>query len=66
MVFREVVKILNDAGWKEVACKGSHHQFKDFTGDNPQKVTVPNHGNKDLCIKTLISIERQTGLSFRR
>lgn len=66
MVYRDIVKVLKKAGWKEVAVKGSHHQFKDSTGKTAGKATVPNHGNKDISIKTLESIERQTGLSLRR
>lgn len=66
MVFREVVKVLKKAGWVEVSVKGSHHHYKDSTGKTAGKATVPDHGNKDLRIKTLESIERQTGLSLRR
>ena len=65
MVFRDIVKVLKKAGWREVAVKGSHHQFKDSTGKKAGKATVADHGNKDLPLKTLKSIERQTGLSLR-
>ena len=53
MVYRDIVKVLKKAGWKEVAVKGSHHQFKDSTGKTAGKATVPYHGNKELSLKTL-------------
>ena len=59
---KEVIKALMDDGWYEVACVGSHHQFK-----HPEKkgrVTV-KHPDKDIPRKTLDSIERQSGLLFR-
>ena len=59
---REVIARLLEDGWFEVNCVGSHHQFK-----HPEKrgrVTV-KHPDKDIPRKTLDSIERQSGLSFR-
>lgn len=65
MGYREVVKVLKKNGWFEVRSNGSsHHQFKHK--DRPGKVTVAEHGNKDIPIKTLESIEKQSGLSLRR
>lgn len=58
---REVIKILKDDGWYEVAVVGSHHQFKHPT--KPGRVTV-KHPTKSIPPKTLRSIERQSGLSF--
>ncbi len=58
---REVIRILKNDGWYEVNCVGSHHQFK-----HPSKkgrVTV-KHPDKDIPIKTLKSIELQSGLRF--
>lgn len=49
-------------GWFEVNCVGSHHQFKHPTKSG--RVTV-KHPDKDIPRKTLDSIERQSGLSFR-
>jgi predicted RNA binding protein YcfA (HicA-like mRNA interferase family) len=59
---REVIAALTGAGWREVARKGSHVQFK-----HPQRsgrVTVP-HPQRDIPIGTLRSIERQSGLQLR-
>lgn len=58
---REVIRILKDDGWYEVAVVGSHHQFKHPT--KPGRVTV-KHPTKSIPPKTLRSIERQSGLSF--
>lgn len=60
---REIIKMLKEAGWEHVATQGDHWHFKH--PDRPEKVTVP-HPNKDLKIKTIISIEKQSGLKLRR
>jgi len=60
---RTVIKLLKAAGWYEVGCKGSHHQFKH--PDKPGRVTVV-HPSKDITLKTLISIEQQSGVPLRR
>lgn len=48
-------------GWYEVGVTGSHHQFK-----HPEKKgrTTIKHPSKDIPIKTLKSIELQSGLKF--
>jgi len=56
---RELVKILNKAGFYEVRSKGSYLQFKKGN----LLVTVPLH-NKDLKIETLKSILRQSKISI--
>lgn len=58
---REVLKMLKADGWYEVACDGDHHQYKHSTKKG--KVTVP-HPRKDIPIRTLKSIQKQSGLSF--
>ncbi len=58
---KKVIKLLKKDGWYEVAVVGSHHQFK-----HPEKsgrVTV-KHPTKAIPLKTLKSIERQSGLHF--
>jgi predicted RNA binding protein YcfA (HicA-like mRNA interferase family) len=58
---RTVIKQLKADGWYLVDTVGSHHQFK-----HPQKKgkTTVKHPQKDIPIKTLKSIERQSGLKF--
>ena len=58
---REIISILEADGWYEVNHEGSHKQFKHTT--KKDRVTV-NHPVKDMNIKTLKSIERQSGLKF--
>ena len=56
---RELLRLLNDDGWFEVAQRGSHVQLK-----HPEKsgrVTVP-HPKKDLPLGTVRSVLRQAGL----
>ena len=60
---RKVISALQAAGWYKVAQKGSHIQFKH--PDRPGRVTVP-HPNRDIPKSTLHSIERQSGLRFRK
>jgi len=59
---REIIKALEADGWREVAQKGSHLQFKHPT--KPGRVTVP-HPKKDFPVGTLRSIEKQSGLKLR-
>ena len=59
---RNVVSALAADGWKEVAQKGSHVQFKH--PNKPGRVTVP-HPGRDIPVGTLRSIERQAGLKLR-
>jgi predicted RNA binding protein YcfA (HicA-like mRNA interferase family) len=56
---REVLKALKADGWYEVACDGDHHQFKHPTKKG--RVTL-THPRKDIPIKTLKSIEKQSGI----
>ena len=58
----DVIKALENNGWKMVAQKGSHVQFKH--ADKPGRVTVP-HPKRDIPIGTLKSIEKQSGLKLR-
>jgi predicted RNA binding protein YcfA (HicA-like mRNA interferase family) len=59
---REVIRILKKAGFEHIRTTGDHWHFKH--PDRPGLVTVP-HPRKDLAIKTLQSIERQSGLKLR-
>jgi len=61
MQSREIIKRLTADGWRKVAQKGSHVQFKHPT--KPGRVTVP-HPKRDIPIGTLRSIEKQCGLKL--
>jgi predicted RNA binding protein YcfA (HicA-like mRNA interferase family) len=58
---RALIRILEADGWRKVAQKGSHVQFKH--ANRPGRVTVP-HPNKDIAAGTLRSIEKQAGLKL--
>ena len=58
---RDVMKILLEDGWVEINCVGDHHQFKHPTKKG--KVTF-RHPVKDLGVRDLKSIEKQSGLKF--
>ena len=52
-----------DGGWVEVArIKGSHHQL---THPSKKGIVTVKHPAKDYPIKTLRSIEKQSGVSLR-
>ena len=59
---REIIAKLQADGWVLMSIQGSHHHFKHPTKKG--KTTV-KHPCKDIPPKTLSSIERQSGLSFR-
>ncbi|HEU0155895.1 MAG TPA: type II toxin-antitoxin system HicA family toxin [Stellaceae bacterium] len=59
---REVIRALEDDGWRRVRIKGSHHVFRHKA--KPGRVIVP-HPERDIPIGTLRAIERQSGLKLR-
>jgi predicted RNA binding protein YcfA (HicA-like mRNA interferase family) len=58
---RDVIAALLADGWRQVAKKGSHAQFKHPT--KPGRVTVV-HPSREIPKGTLRSIERQSGLKL--
>ena len=55
----QLIRMLEDDGWRLVRITGSHHHYK-----HPEKrglVTVP-HPKKDLPIGTVRSIQKSAGL----
>ena len=58
---KEVIKRLEEDGWYEIACVGSHHQFKHPSKSGKTTVKYPQ---KDIPIKTLKRIEKQAGVKF--
>ncbi len=60
---RDLIKILEEHGWRLVRVSGSHHQFR-----HPIKkglATVP-HPQKDVPLKTVKSILKQAGLNEKQ
>lgn len=60
MKANEIIKLLNKNGWYQIKSNsGSHLHFKH--GVKPGKVTVPQHGAKDLGKGLVNSIFKQAG-----
>jgi predicted RNA binding protein YcfA (HicA-like mRNA interferase family) len=60
MKVREIMRLLDNEGWYEVAMRGSHRQLKHPS--KPGRVTVPGKPNDTLAPGTLNSILKQAGL----
>ncbi|MCH8913700.1 MAG: type II toxin-antitoxin system HicA family toxin [Planctomycetes bacterium] len=60
MKVREVIRMLEAAGWQLVATRGSHRQYKH--PDQAGRVTVPGKLADDLAPGTLNSILKQARL----
>ena len=60
MKVREVIRMLQDDGWRLVVTKGSHRQFTHPT--KLGRVTVSGQLGDDMPKGTLASVKRQAGL----
>jgi len=60
MKIRDVIKMLELAGWFLARQRGSHRQFKH--PKKPGLVTIAGKPNKDLAPGTLNSIFKQAGI----
>ncbi|EOH97913.1 type II toxin-antitoxin system HicA family toxin [Enterococcus pallens] len=60
MKAKEMIKLLESDGWYEKNQKGSHRHFLHPTKKG--KVTVPEHGSKDIPKGTANNILSQAGL----
>lgn len=59
---RTVIRLIEADGWFRVGQTGSHVQFRHPT--KPGRTTVP-HPKRDFPVKTLIGIEKQSGVQLR-
>jgi predicted RNA binding protein YcfA (HicA-like mRNA interferase family) len=59
---REIIRLIEAAGWELVRIKGSHHHFKHK--GRPGVTTVP-HPRKDVKKGTIRAIEDQSGVRLR-
>jgi predicted RNA binding protein YcfA (HicA-like mRNA interferase family) len=64
MKVRDALRLIDDDGWKLVATRGSHRQFKHPT--KPGRVTVAGKLSDDLSPGTWDSILKQSGLKGKR
>ena len=60
MKAKELIKILEQNGWKESRQRGSHKIFKN--ADFSINISVPDHGNKDLGKGLVNTILKEAGL----
>jgi predicted RNA binding protein YcfA (HicA-like mRNA interferase family) len=60
MKVREVVRLLEQHGWKEMRMKGSHRHFKH--PEQPYVITVPGNEGKEVATGTLNAILKKAGL----
>ncbi len=60
MKARQLVKLVEEAGWVFDRQKGSHMVFEKE--GEPRPVIIPNHGNQDLGKGLVDSILKQAGL----
>ena len=64
MKVRDVIKLLENEGWRLVGVRGSHRQYKN--PDVAGRITVPGNMNDSLAPGTLNSILKQAGIKERR
>ena len=57
MKIRDVIKLIESDGWREVVVRGSHRQYKHSL--KPGRVTIAGHPSDDLAPGTLNSILKQ-------
>ncbi|MER0240067.1 type II toxin-antitoxin system HicA family toxin [Fulvimarina sp. MAC8] len=57
---REVIRQIEDDGWRQVAQRGSHRQYRH--DEKPGRVTVAGKPSDDVSPGTLNSILKQAGL----
>jgi predicted RNA binding protein YcfA (HicA-like mRNA interferase family) len=60
MKVREIIKLIETAGWYRIKAKGGHRQYKHAV--RPGRVTVPGQMNADLDKRTEKCILKQAGL----
>ncbi|MGF1525331.1 MAG: type II toxin-antitoxin system HicA family toxin [Candidatus Competibacterales bacterium] len=60
MKVKDVIKLIEDNGWKLVRTRGSHRQYRH--SEKQGLVTVPGKLSDDLAPGTLNSVLKQAGL----
>jgi predicted RNA binding protein YcfA (HicA-like mRNA interferase family) len=57
---REIIRLIETDGWRLVATRGSHRQYRH--PDKPGRVTVAGKPSDELAPGTLNSVLKQAGL----
>ncbi|MBI3683521.1 MAG: type II toxin-antitoxin system HicA family toxin [Acidobacteria bacterium] len=60
MKVRDLIRLLEDDGWRLARTRGSHRQFKHI--EKPATVTVAGNAGVDVPPGTLNAVLRQAGL----
>jgi len=60
MKVRDVIRLVEQDGWKHVASRGGHRQFKHDVKSG--RVTIGGHPGDDMPLGTLASVLRQATL----
>ena len=60
MKVRDLIKMVENDGWRYMYTTGSHRHFKH--PEKPGKVTIPGHPSDEIPLGTLKSILKQAGL----
>jgi len=61
---RDLIKLIENDGWRHVRTRGSHRQYKHEIKKG--RVTVPGHPADDIHPGTLKSVLQQAGLKEKR
>jgi predicted RNA binding protein YcfA (HicA-like mRNA interferase family) len=61
---RDLIRMVESDGWKQVRITGSHRHFKHSS--KPNVVTIPGHAGDDVPTGTLKSILRAAGLGDKK
>jgi predicted RNA binding protein YcfA (HicA-like mRNA interferase family) len=62
MKLRDLVKQLEENGWKLDRTKGSHRQYRNPERPDLRTITVAGHMSEDVPRGTLTAILKQAGL----
>jgi predicted RNA binding protein YcfA (HicA-like mRNA interferase family) len=57
---RDLIRLIEKDGWRIVATRGSHRQYKHVLKQG--RVTIPGHPGDDIHPDTLKSVLTQAGL----
>jgi predicted RNA binding protein YcfA (HicA-like mRNA interferase family) len=63
MTVREVIRLIEADGWRQIAMRGSHRQYKHL--EKPGRVTVAGKPSQEVSPGTLNSILKQARLKDR-
>ncbi|WP_163271283.1 type II toxin-antitoxin system HicA family toxin [Chelativorans alearense] len=63
MKVRDIIRLIEQDGWYQVATKGSHRQYRHH--NKAGRVTVAGKPSDDVAPGTLNSILKQAGLKER-